>query len=90
MVDRVVPMLPERLSNFICSLRLGEDKLCFSAVFIMNEQAELLDEWFGRTVIKSTDDSLTEAQQIIDTGEGDLQGSAQTQPACQNLKGEEI
>jgi ribonuclease R len=73
MVDRVVPMLPERLSNFICSLRPGEDKLCFSAVFIMNEQSELLDEWFGRTVIKS-DRRFTyrEAQQIIDTGEGDL------------------
>jgi ribonuclease R len=73
LVDRVVPMLPERLSNYICSLRPGEDKLCFSAVFVMNEEAEVLEEWFGRTMIKS-DRRFTyrEAQQIIDTGEGDL------------------
>jgi ribonuclease R len=73
LVDRVVPMLPERLSNYICSLRPGEEKLCFSAVFIMNEEADVLEEWFGRTVIKS-DRRFTyrEAQQIIDTGEGNL------------------
>lgn len=73
LVDRVVPMLPERLSNYICSLRPNEDKLCFSAVFVMNERAELLDEWFGRTIIRSDKRfSYEEAQQIIDTGEGDL------------------
>ncbi len=73
LVDRVVPMLPERLSNYICSLRPNEDKLCFSAVFVMNERAELQDEWFGRTVIRSDRRfSYEEAQQIIDTGEGDL------------------
>lgn len=73
LVDRVVPMLPERLSNFICSLRPNEDKLCFSAVFVMNDEADVLDTWFGRTVIKS-DRRFTyrEAQQIIDSGEGDL------------------
>ncbi len=73
LVDRVVPMLPERLSNFICSLRPNEDKLCFSAVFVMNDEAEVLDTWFGRTVINS-DRRFTyrEAQQIIDSGEGDL------------------
>jgi ribonuclease R len=73
LVDRVVPMLPERLSNYICSLRPNEEKLCFSAVFIMNDKAELLDEWFGRTVIRS-DRRFTyrEAQQIIDTREGEL------------------
>ena len=73
LVDRVVPMLPERLSNLICSLRPNEEKLCFSAVFVMNDQAELLDEWFGRTVIKS-DRRFTyrEAQNVIDVGEGDL------------------
>ncbi len=73
LVDRVVPMLPERLSNFICSLRPNEDKLCFSAVFVMNDEANVLDTWFGRTVIKS-DRRFTyrEAQQIIDSGEGDL------------------
>ena len=73
LVDRVVPMLPERISNYICSLRPNEEKLCFSAVFIMNEKAELLEEWFGRTIIKS-DKRFTyhDAQKIIDTGEGEL------------------
>jgi len=72
LVDRVVPMLPERLSNGICSLRPQEEKLCFSAVFELNEDVQILDEWFGRTVIYS-DRRFTyaEAQEIIDTGEGD-------------------
>ena len=73
LVDRVVPMLPEKLSNKICSLRPNEEKLCFSAVFEMNETAEVLNEWFGKTVIKS-DKRFTyeEAQKIIDTGNGNL------------------
>ncbi|MBN1144368.1 MAG: ribonuclease R [Bacteroidales bacterium] len=73
LVDRVVPMLPERLSNFICSLRPNEDKLCFSAVFVMNDEATIQEAWFGRTIIKS-DRRFTyrEAQQIIDSGEGDM------------------
>ena len=53
LVDRTVPMLPERLSNELCSLRPNETSLCFSAVFTMNEDLEILDEWFGRTVIHS-------------------------------------
>ncbi len=53
LVDRVVPMLPERLSNFICSLRPNEDKLCYSAVFQMTEAAEIKDYWIGRTIINS-------------------------------------
>jgi ribonuclease R len=53
LVDRVVPMLPEKLSNGVCSLRPNEDKLTFSAVFIMNDRGEVLDEWFGRTIIHS-------------------------------------
>ncbi|MFO7369565.1 MAG: ribonuclease R [Bacteroidales bacterium] len=73
LVDRVVPMLPERLSNFICSLRPNEDKLCFSAVFVMNDEADVLEAWFGRTIIKSDRRfSYREAQQIIDSGEGDM------------------
>src|SRR5512133_2005867 len=73
LVDRVVPMLPERLSNFICSLRPNEDKLCFSAVFVMNDQAEIQEEWFGRTIINSNRRfSYNEAQQIIDSGEGGM------------------
>ncbi len=73
LVDRVVPMLPERLSNFICSLRPKEQKLCFSAVFEMNDHAEILNEWFGKTIICS-DKRFTyqEAQEIIDTGKGDF------------------
>jgi ribonuclease R len=73
LVDRVVPMLPEKLSNGVCSLRPNEDKLTFSAVFKMNEQGEVLDEWFGRTVIHSDRRfDYGEAQQIIETGEGDM------------------
>ena len=73
LVDRTVPMLPERLSNELCSLRPDEDSLCFSAVFTMNEQLEILDKWFGRTVIHS-DRRFTyeEAQQVIETGRGDF------------------
>ncbi|PZX18594.1 ribonuclease R [Breznakibacter xylanolyticus] len=73
LVDRVVPMLPERLSNFICSLRPNEEKLCFSVVFRINDQAEVLDKWIGRTIINS-DHRFTydEAQQVIETGQGDL------------------
>ena len=73
LVDRTVPMLPERLSNFLCSLRPNEEKLCFSAVFNINEQLEITREWFGRTVIYS-DRRFTyaEAQEIIEKGEGDF------------------
>ena len=72
LVDRTVPMLPERLSNELCSLRPNETSLCFSAVFTLNENLDLLDEWFGRTVIHS-DRRFTyaEAQEVIETGRGD-------------------
>ena len=53
LVDRTVPMLPEILSNRLCSLRPGEDKLCFSAVFVMNDQGAVIEHWLGRTVIRS-------------------------------------
>ncbi|MFA6126644.1 MAG: ribonuclease R [Bacteroidales bacterium] len=73
LVDRVVPMLPERLSNDLCSLKPNQDRLCFSAVFEMNEKAEVLSQWFGRTIIHSDQRfSYEEAQQIIETGEGVL------------------
>ena len=73
LVDRTIPMLPERLSNELCSLRPNEDKLCFSAVFQINENLDILDEWFGRTVIHS-DRRFTyeEAQSVIEGGEGDF------------------
>lgn len=73
LVDRVVPMLPEVLSNDVCSLRPNEDKFTFSAVFEMNDKAEVVNEWFGRTVIHSDRRfSYEEAQERIETQEGDL------------------
>ena len=71
LVDRVVPMLPEKLSNKVCSLRPNEEKLCFSAIFTINDKAEVLNEWFGRTVIYS-DHRFTyeDAQEIIEKKEG--------------------
>ncbi len=73
LVDRVVPMLPERLSNHICSLNQGEDKLTYSAIFELNEKSEIINEWFGRTIINSDKRfSYKEAQKVIDTGDGDM------------------
>lgn len=73
LVDRVVPMLPEKLSNGVCSLRPNEDKLCFSAIFELNDEAEVKKQWFGRTVIHSNKRfAYEDAQQIIETGEGEL------------------
>ncbi|MCD6346706.1 MAG: ribonuclease R [Bacteroidales bacterium] len=79
MVDRVVPMLPERLSNELCSLKPNEDKLCFSAVFQVNEKAEVLHQWFGKTIIHSDRRfSYQEAQDVIETGKGDLKDEIMT------------
>jgi ribonuclease R len=73
LVDRVVPMLPEKLSNGVCSLRPNEDKLCYSAVFEMDKDTNIKSQWFGRTVIHSIRRfTYEEAQQVIETGEGDL------------------
>ena len=73
LVDRVVPMLPEVLSNNLCSLRPNEEKLCFSAVFELNEKSEIKKEWFGRTVILS-DYRFTyeDAQKVIEDEKGKL------------------
>ncbi|MGF1534134.1 MAG: ribonuclease R [Bernardetiaceae bacterium] len=73
LVDRVVPMLPERLSNELCSLRPREQKLTFSVVFQMDEEGNIHDQWLGRTVICS-DRRFTyeDAQVRIETGVGDL------------------
>ena len=68
LVDRVVPMLPEVLSNFACSLRPHEEKYTFSAVFQLNDKAEVVDSWFGRTVIYSDQRfAYEEAQSIIES-----------------------
>ncbi|MBE0639121.1 MAG: ribonuclease R [Bacteroidales bacterium] len=73
LVDRVIPMLPEKLSNNVCSLRPNEDKLCFSAVFELDDNAKIINEWFGRTIINSDRRfNYEEAQQIIESGTGDL------------------
>jgi len=74
LVDRVIPMLPERLSNGLCSLRPKEDKLCFSAVFELDEDAYIINEWYGKTIIHS-DRRFTyeEVQEIIETKAGDYQ-----------------
>lgn len=72
LVDRTIPMLPEHLSNGLCSLRPDEEKLCFSAVFELNDKAEVVKQWFGRTVIKSNRRfTYEEAQAMIEGGEGD-------------------
>ncbi|TPE45566.1 ribonuclease R [Pontibacter mangrovi] len=73
LVDRTIPMLPERLSNGLCSLRPNEEKLTFSVVFELDENGKLYDTWYGRTIIYSDRRfSYEEAQERIETGEGDF------------------
>jgi len=72
LVDRTIPMLPEVLSNELCSLNPNEEKLTFSAVFEMDRDGNVLDRWFGRTVtISDRRFTYEEAQEALDTGEGD-------------------
>lgn len=72
LVDRTIPMLPERLCNFICSLRPDEEKLAYSVIFTMNEKAEVKDYRIRHTVIKSNRRfTYEEAQEIIETGKGE-------------------
>lgn len=83
LVDRVVPMLPEVLSNFACSLRPHEEKYTFSAVFELNQKAEVMNSWFGRTVIYSDQRfAYEEAQSIIES-------KSDTIPAEISLTGKE-
>lgn len=71
LVDRVIPMLPEQLSNMVCSLRPHEDKFTFSAVFEMDENAKVYKEWFGKTVIHSDHRfAYEDAQVILEGAEG--------------------
>jgi ribonuclease R len=75
LVDRVIPMLPERLSNYICSLRPNEDKFTFSVVFDMNEKGKILKTWIGKTIINSNRRfSYEEVQEIIESGKGEYSG----------------
>ena len=79
LVDRTIPMLPEKLSNGLCSLRPHEDKLTFSAVFEMDETGRLYDTWIGKTIIHSDRRfAYEEAQEVMDTGEGDYVEELQT------------
>ncbi len=72
LVDRTIPMLPEKLCNNVCSLRPDEEKLTFSAVFEMDDDAKIYDRWIGKTVIKSCRRyTYEEVQAMIDGGEGD-------------------
>lgn len=74
LVDRVVPMLPEELSNGVCSLRPNEDKFCFSVIFEMNMQADVLQYEIKRTVIHSNKRfTYDQAQEVIKTGKGEMQ-----------------
>ncbi|MEX2145073.1 MAG: ribonuclease R [Candidatus Spechtbacterales bacterium] len=71
LVDRTVPMFPEALSNDVCSLHSGEDKLAFSAIFTITEKGEVKSRWFGKTIIHSDERfSYEEAQKRIDTRRG--------------------
>ena len=73
LVDRTIPMLPERLSNVLCSLRPNEDKLTFSCVFEMDDNGDVLKHWIGRTLIHSDRRfAYEEAQENIDKQEGDF------------------
>lgn len=73
LVDRVVPMLPEVLSNNACSLRPNEEKYTFSAIFELDDKALIRNQWFGRTVINSNERfAYEEAQYIIETGNGNI------------------
>src|SRR3546814_14828582 len=72
-------MLPERLSNVLCSLGPEKDRLCFSAVFELDDHARVVNEWFGRTIIHSDRRiSYEEAQQVLDRGKGDYSTELKT------------
>ncbi len=73
LVDRVLPMLPERLSNELCSLRPEEDKLTFSAVFVFNKNGRVAERWFGKSIIHSNRRfTYEEVQEILERGEGNF------------------
>lgn len=72
LVDRTIPMLPEKLSNDLCSLKPKEDKLCYAAIFTLSPEAKVLSHWIGRTIINSDRRfNYEEVQEIIETGQGE-------------------
>ena len=89
LVDRVVPMLPEVLSNNACSLRPNEEKYTFSAVFEIDKNTKVVNEWFGRTVTYSDARfAYEEAQQIIETEKGDIPEEISIQDKAYTTKDE--
>ncbi|UBZ08099.1 ribonuclease R [Salegentibacter mishustinae] len=89
LVDRVVPMLPEVLSNNACSLRPNEEKYTFSAVFEVDKNTKVVNEWFGRTVTYSDARfAYEEAQQIIETEKGDIPEEISIQDKAYTVKDE--
>ncbi len=89
LVDRVVPMLPEILSNNACSLRPQEDKYTFSAIFRMDKNAKVLDRWFGRTAINSNERfAYEEAQHIIETKKGEIPGNISIREKAYTVDGD--
>lgn len=73
LVDRVIPMLPEHLSNNLCSLKPNEDRLCFSAILELDHKANVVDHWFGKTIIHSDQRlSYEDAQELIESKKGKL------------------
>ena len=104
LVDRTIPMLPEKLCNMVCSLRPDEEKLAFSAVFELNENADILNTWIGKTVIKSNRRyAYEEVQSMIEGADGDNKKELMTlndlatklrvkrmQEGCINFHSEEV
>jgi ribonuclease R len=79
LVGKVIPMLPEKLSNELCSLRPNEDKYCFSAVFKMDLKGKVYDEWYGRTIIHSRRRyAYEEVWEILQSGQGDYKEELST------------
>lgn len=79
LVDRVIPMLPEVLSNDLCSLRPNEDRLAFSAVFVLDDAGKLQEQWYGQTIIHSdTRFTYEDAQAVLDNEEGAHLNALQT------------
>ncbi|MFV9483515.1 ribonuclease R, partial [Christiangramia sp. ASW11-125] len=91
LVDRVVPMLPEILSNNACSLRPNEEKFTFSAVFEINDKLEVKDQWFGRTVTYSDERfAYEEAQHIIETNAGSIPKDISIREDAYSVSGEVV
>ncbi|MBT8237435.1 MAG: ribonuclease R, partial [Croceitalea sp.] len=91
LVDRVVPMLPEVLSNNACSLRPNEEKYTFSAIFEIDKNAQVKNQWFGRTVINSNERfAYEEAQHIIETEQNKIPKNVSIRDGAYNVSNEVV